>query len=250
MGRTRERTRSGQNASVPAMGQFDYDEELRVAFAEYATDVQIHAALRHAHEQLTAAADGHHLVTLQAIHALAWRGLSTRQIAGIVDISKSAVSRHLATDVPGVTVRQPDEVASIVRKAWKGLTRPAALALVEEWAAGRVDRRKLNEVTRATDASDEAGADWLYRLSVYRFRGDGATRDSFASALRQSAWMAAAIDRAGAAESCTLWALCRYLERVHNRVDYDRIVRAINELAEADRCRIQFVDPPSDSTEL
>lgn len=232
------------------MGQLEFeterneyaDDALWTGFAENATEEQVQRAVASAREYLVAAESAYDLVRLQAIRALSAQGYSTREIAGVVGISKSAVSRHLRPGVDGVAVRSSSEVASIVRQSWRGLTRPEPLHVVEEQAAGRILHPRDDEWARATEAGETPGLRWPYRLSVYKLAGDWATRDSLVRALGQSAWMAAAIARAGAAESCTLWTLWHALQGASTTTEYDRIVRAIHELAEQDRCWIEFVE--------
>lgn len=88
----------------------------------YAVGVGDEAAARKAvasaREYLTNAENAHHLVTAQAIRSLSQRGLSTRGIADIVGISKSAVSRHLRQGAVGVAVRDSPRVVQLVREAW------------------------------------------------------------------------------------------------------------------------------------
>jgi DNA-binding NarL/FixJ family response regulator len=93
---------------------------LWTGFAEGATDNQVRHAVAFAHERLVTVENAHYLVTLQAIHALSARGLSTRDIASVIGISKSAVSRHLRLGVEAVAVGVPVDVTAIVRQAWSG----------------------------------------------------------------------------------------------------------------------------------
>lgn len=94
------------------------DDPLWTGFAEGATDDEARRAIAMAQERLAAAENARYLVVLQAIRALSARGLSTRDIAGVVGISKSAVSRHMRLGVHGVAVLVPAAVTSIVRQAW------------------------------------------------------------------------------------------------------------------------------------
>ena len=116
----------GQSASVLCMGQMEFraerneaaDDALWTGFTVGATEDQVRYAMNTARERLASAENAQHLVVLQAIRALSTRGLSVREIAGVVGISKSAVSRHLRMGIDGVAVRQVDEVTAIVRHAW------------------------------------------------------------------------------------------------------------------------------------
>lgn len=94
------------------------DDALWTGFAHGATDDQVRKAIASARERLAAAENAHHLVVLQASRCLSTRRLSTRDIANVVGISKSAVNRHLRLGVHGVAVRSAAAVTSIVRQAW------------------------------------------------------------------------------------------------------------------------------------
>lgn len=96
------------------------DNALWAGFAEGATDDQVQRAVVIAQERLAAAENAQYLVILQAIRALSTRGLSTRDIANVVGISKSAVGRHLRLGVHGVAVGCADAVTEIIRRAWGG----------------------------------------------------------------------------------------------------------------------------------
>lgn len=116
----------GQYGSVPGMGQIEPGEDrneransaLGTDFAEDASVDRVARALAAARERLAVAEDAHDLVTFQAIRSLSTRGLSTREIAGVVGISKSAVSRHLRAGYDGVAVQDSEAVTEIIRHAW------------------------------------------------------------------------------------------------------------------------------------
>lgn len=116
----------GHYGSVPSMGQMKPGEDrneransaLGTDFAEDASVDRVTRALTTARERLAVAEDAHDLVILQAIRSLSTRGFSTREIAGVVGISKSAVSRHLRAGYDGVAVQNSEAVTAIIRQAW------------------------------------------------------------------------------------------------------------------------------------
>lgn len=116
----------GRGGSVPCMGQMKSGDgrneransALGTDFAEDVSVDRVARALATARERLAVAEDAHDLVTLQAIRSLSTRGLSTREIAGVVGISKSAVSRHLRAGFDGVVVQNSEAVTAIIRHAW------------------------------------------------------------------------------------------------------------------------------------
>lgn len=219
------------------------DDPLWTGFATRATYDEVRRAVATARRRLDVAKNAQYLVLLQAIHALSTQGHSTREIAGVVGISKSAVNRHLRHGIEGVAVHRSSEISANIRQAWRGLARPQPLSEVEEQAQHRRVHPVVDELQRAIEAEEQPGQNWPYRLNVYKFKGDWATRDSLAHALENSAWMAASIDLAGAPESSTLWHLWHNLRQASTIPEYDQIVRAIYELAEQDRCWIEFVQP-------
>lgn len=108
------------------MGQMEFraerneaaDNVLWTGFALGASQDQVQYAIETARARLTAAENAQHLVILQAIRTLATRGLSVREIAAVVGMSKSSVSRYLRVGVDGVAIHQMDEVTAILRHAW------------------------------------------------------------------------------------------------------------------------------------
>lgn len=116
----------GQSAIIPRMGQMEFraerneaaDNVLWTGFALGASQDQVQYAIETARARLTAAENAQHLVILQAIRTLATRGLSVREIAAVVGMSKSSVSRYLRVGVDGVAIHQMDEVTAILRHAW------------------------------------------------------------------------------------------------------------------------------------
>lgn len=235
------------------MGQLENeraDEVLATDFAEHATEEIVRDAMHIATERLAAAETAQRLVRIQAIRALSTRGYSTREIADVVGFSKSAVSRHLQSSSDRITVHNVPDVAAIVRQSWSGLDRqiPPAhtlpLEAVEEQARLRTLRPHHDELLRALQEDEQPGQTWPYRLSIYKFLDPWSTRDSFARALEQSAWMSAAVTRAGTREACTLHSLWDGLRVASSVPEFDRLVWAIQELAEQDRCWIEFIEPP------
>lgn len=194
---------------------------------------------------VAAAQNAHYLVTSQAVRLVSECDYSTREIADILGISKSSVHRHQRSDGKALAARNVEQVSKLVRQAWGSSSLPLSVEQLNDLAARRGQSPGMDEALRASQEKRAPGIDWPYQLRVYRFGGSyEATRDSFVMALGQSAWMAASLADAGSSSKSTLWGLCEELKAAKTKARFDQVLMAVYELADQNRCWIEFVEPP------